>query len=113
MWVRFSWSDSQRSRARGAFTLVELLVVTGIIAMLVGILLPTVSRAREQSNRVKCLSNLRSLGQAMYQYANDFRDRLPNGNIRGDCDPSEGDQVLVSLARDYLSAAAVFHCPSD
>ena len=98
---------------KGAFTLVELLVVIGIIAFLISILLPSLSRARERSNRVTCLSNLRSLGQAMYLYAHDFRDRLPNGNLPHDANPVSGDQVLVSVNRDYVNATATFHCPSD
>ena len=95
------------------FTLVELLVVIGIIAVLISLLLPALSRAREQSNRMKCLANLRSLGQALYLYANDFQDRLPNGNPPGDGNPADGDQVLVSLAQRYDMPPGVFHCPSD
>lgn len=102
-----------RYRQGSGFTLVELLVVIGIIAVLIGLLLPAVSRAREQGNRTKCLANLRSLGQAMYLYAMDFRDRLPNGNFRGSAQADEGDQVLVSLARNYLGASKTFYCPSD
>jgi prepilin-type N-terminal cleavage/methylation domain-containing protein/prepilin-type processing-associated H-X9-DG protein len=56
---------------KSAFTLVELLIVIGIIALLISILLPALSRAREAASSIKCLANLHSIGLAMIQYTND------------------------------------------
>jgi prepilin-type N-terminal cleavage/methylation domain-containing protein len=70
-------------RHRKGFTLVELLVVIGIIAVLVSILLPTLSRAREAASRVNCLSNLKQLHLATLEYSYKFKDRVPIGYVHG------------------------------
>ena len=66
------------TRRRG-FTLVELLVVIGIIAVLIGVLLPTLGKARAAANRAACLSNLRSIMQMMNVYAVQNHDQIPLG----------------------------------
>jgi len=68
---------------RTAFTLVELLVVIGIIAVLVGILLPVLGRARESAKRVACLSNLRQLSTAFVMYCHENHDWFPSPAVFG------------------------------
>ncbi|MGE5609597.1 MAG: type II secretion system protein, partial [Bacillota bacterium] len=64
-------------KRQSAFTLVELLVVIGIVAVLLAILLPALKRVRQQGERVVCASNLRQLGMAMLMFARDHKDRPP------------------------------------
>jgi prepilin-type N-terminal cleavage/methylation domain-containing protein/prepilin-type processing-associated H-X9-DG protein len=112
---------SRRRRSRIGFTLVELLVVIGIIAVLISILLPSLGRAREEARRVKCLSNLRQLGIAFLMYTNENRGHYPfHADIGG---PLYEDWIYWQQARDtrqsaiyrYLGSADpdVFRCPSD
>lgn len=68
---------------RSGFTLVELLVVIGIIAVLVGILLPALNRAREQARSAKCLSNVRQLATAFFMYTNENKGWFPCVGVFG------------------------------
>jgi prepilin-type processing-associated H-X9-DG protein/prepilin-type N-terminal cleavage/methylation domain-containing protein len=74
-------SSAPRTARPRAFTLVELLVVIGIIALLISILMPSLSRAREQANLVKCMSNLRQVGTAMMMHATEHRNYVPLGGL--------------------------------
>jgi prepilin-type N-terminal cleavage/methylation domain-containing protein/prepilin-type processing-associated H-X9-DG protein len=70
-----------KRHSQSGFTLVELLVVIGIIALLISILLPALNRAREEANMIKCASNLRAIGQGISNYEANFGGVLPASNF--------------------------------
>jgi prepilin-type N-terminal cleavage/methylation domain-containing protein/prepilin-type processing-associated H-X9-DG protein len=87
---------------RAAFTLVELLVVIGIIAVLMGILLPVLANAREKANTVKCAANLRSVGQGIMIYAAQYKGALPSSYIYEGQTINGGTQTPASATRGYI-----------
>jgi prepilin-type processing-associated H-X9-DG protein/prepilin-type N-terminal cleavage/methylation domain-containing protein len=104
----------RRDRRRGAFTLVELLVVIGIIALLISILLPTLAKARDTAYTTKCMAQLHSLGEdfAAYQvsygtYPSGYylvNNGIPNGNLNepSDSDPNTLAYVWWSIIRGFV-----------
>ena len=113
-------------KARRGFTLVELLVVIGIVAVLVGILLPTLSKARESAARAACLSNLRQLHLLLVQYADanrqfvpvGYRDGSPAGQKQFNSMVYSGTSkryVLwgILLQAGYMKTPGIFFCPAE
>ncbi len=78
---RSNTADPTLFPARSGFTLVELLVVIGIIAVLISILLPALGAARRQAQQIKCAANLRTLGQALLMHANERQGYFPLAGI--------------------------------
>jgi prepilin-type N-terminal cleavage/methylation domain-containing protein len=111
---------SPRSDHRNGFTLVELLVVIGIIALLIAILLPSLNKARESARRTACLSNLRQVHQSYMLYALSNKDEMPIGVLGGAWQMNYmiwNNDRYASFGKlfeaDYVKEPRVFYCPSD
>lgn len=102
-------------RPRHAFSLPELLVVIGIIALLMSIVLPVMGKVRAASQKVKCAAQLAQLGHAFQGYLNDHGGKVPLVNPLPDQDPQRFQGPPIWNAFDtYLSnSRAVWRCPSD
>lgn len=113
---------------RPAFTLIDLLVSITVIAVLISIMLPSISGVRELTRRVICASNTRQIGLGLAMYADDYAGSLPYSEystkfrgqsqphnmiiVRGTDQSSGWDGLGLLFSNDYLNAPQVFYCPS-
>jgi prepilin-type processing-associated H-X9-DG protein len=126
--MKTSGGQKQSNRIHG-FSLLELIVVSSILFILAGLLLPTISTAKQKGQSIRCLNNIRSVGFAWSLYALDYEDHLLpnvpnrpeqrwlNGNFRlgtpNNSDHTNLTLLKQSLLADYLASTAAFKCPGD
>jgi len=111
-----------RRACRSGFTLVEIIVVLGIIIMLAGLLFPLIGRFKESAKRVQCLNNLRSLTQAWIAYAGDNERHLCSSNPQSPpgwvnkvavLDPQNLGPIKSGRLWPYLNDTGLYRCPDD
>ena len=122
---------ARSNAARGGFTLIELLVVIAIIAILAGMLLPALAKAKTKAQGIKCMNNTKQLMLAWRLYAEDSNDRIPYAYAEaagtaaynyawahGDVtDPTGAWNVTNTIAKGaiwpYIKSAEAYKCPAD
>jgi prepilin-type N-terminal cleavage/methylation domain-containing protein len=103
-----------QQRWKAAFTLIELLVVIAIIAIIAAILFPVFAQAREKARMSACMSNMRQIGMALVQYAQDYDETFPHIRFNNCCgEKGKRSYVWKNAIRPYLKTLEVLGCPSN
>ncbi len=112
--LKSNFGRACQRKSRGGFTLIELLVVIAIIAILAAILFPVFARARENARRTSCMSNMKQLGLAFMQYAQDYDERMPVGHpgTVGGVEYFGGNGWSGGIF-PYTKSVQLYSCPSD
>lgn len=105
-------NGTAKIHSRRAFTLIELLVVISIIGLLVSILVPTLTKAKEAAKRTACRTNLHAVAVGLRMYLDQFNDTMPIAAAK----PSlhlNNDPPIATVLRSFLSDSRALQCPSD